>query len=136
MCLFTSQPAEIAVKPIIVYKVLVLTPAKEYSTPCQGNIVKVNDILKASVSAEPTEICINNKSIFVIEGEGVHAYTSKAFAKQTSLFYHVITKWEIPAGAKYWLGTDECEGEIAATEMKFIKVCEDLTFFSIPFLRG
>ena len=125
MCLFTSQPAEIAVKPIIVYKVLISTGDKIYSTPCQGNIVKVNDILKASVHTEPTETCINNKSFFVIKGEGVHAYTSKAFAKQTYFYYGAITKWEIPAGAKYWIGDYLSEGEIAATEMKFIKFCED-----------
>lgn len=130
MCLYTTIPAKIAEKPIIVYKVLylyriLLSGDEIYRTPCQGTSVMINDTLKAVVNTEPTETCINNKSFFVIEGEGVHAYTSKKNAKKHSYTFYTITKWEIPAGAKYWLGTDPySKGEIAATEMKFIKVCK------------
>lgn len=124
MCLYTSQPAKIAEKPIIVYKVLISSPDKTYRTPCMGNNVMINDMLKASVDTEPVEIRLSNISAYVIEGEGVHAYTLMKFVKNCPLYWNVITKWEIPAGAKYWLGTDKWEGEIAATEMKFIKVCE------------
>ena len=134
MCLYASQPAKIAEKPIIVYKVLILyrillSGDKIYRTPCIGTSVMINDTLKAVVDTEPDEECINGKSIFVIRGEGVHAYTSIYYAKKHSYSYYAITKWEIPAGAKYWEGTDPySKGEIAATEMKFIKVCKGWEF--------
>ena len=121
MCLITSKPAKIAEKPIIVYKVLLLLSPKIYRTPYQATVVMIDDTLRASVDTEPYEIYGD----YEIKGEGVHAYTSKECAKETYLPYNVITEWEIPAGAKYWEGTGGCEGEIAATEMKFIKVCED-----------
>ena len=131
MCLYTTKPAKIAEKPIIVYKLLLLSKIlssgdKIYRTPCLGNFVMINYTLKASVDTEPDEVCVGHKSTFVIRGEGVHAYTSLKNAKKHSYAYFAITKWEIPAGAKYWKGTDPySEDEIAATEMKFIKVCKD-----------
>ena len=134
MCLYTTKPAKIAEKPIIVYKVLLLyrilsSGDKIYRTPCQATSVMMNDTLKASVDTEPDEVSINCKSIFVIRGEGVHAYTSIKNAKKHLYAYYTITKWEIPAGAKYWEGTDPySKGEIAATEMKFIKVCKGWEF--------
>lgn len=129
MCLITTKPAKIADKPIIVYKVLLLLSPKKYQTPCQGNVVMINDTLKAVVDTEPHKTYEYNRTICTIKGEGVHAYTSKEFAKATCLSYHVITEWEIPACAKYWEGTGGWEGEIAATEMKFVKVCEDYKHF-------
>lgn len=103
MCLTTTKPAKIAEKPIIVYKVLLLPwpDDKLYRTPCQGTVVMIDDTLRASVDTKPYEI----DGVYEIKGEGVHAYTSKEFAKETYLAYNVITEWEIPAGAKYWEGT-------------------------------
>ena len=122
MCLYTTKPAKIAEKPIIVYKILLLKNIilSIYCPPCQGNLVMINDTLKASVDTEPW----SNTSLCIIEGEGVHAYTSIEKAKRSLYDFDAITKWEIPAGAKYWEGTGITEGEIAATEMKFIEVCE------------
>lgn len=143
MCLTTTEPAKIAEKPIIVYKILLILPLGDeiYRTPCMGNSVTINDTLKASVVTEPSyDVGIYGALVYTIEGEGVHAYTSiekakierQAFCLVAMRYNYIVTEWEIPAGAKFWEGTDRCEGEIAATEMKFIKVCENYKYSLAP----
>lgn len=125
MCLFTFKPAKIAKKPIKVYKVMFDKSTllkKRYATPCQCIMVTVGDTLKAAERIKPRKC----DGTFRVEGEGVHAYITMEAAKKGIYTYDVITEWEIPAGAKYWIGDGYLStNEIAATEMKFIKVCKD-----------
>ena len=65
-------------------------------------------------------------SFYKIGGEGVHAYISMEYADRQALLHDVITEWEIPIGAKYWIGDCRgCLGEIAANEMKFLRVVKE-----------
>ena len=125
MCLFVSNPIpNVAEKPIKVYKLLNrdLNCPNVYHFICQGGVVNIGETVKASKSNYQKLLwCYGG---YAVEGEGVHGYVTKMDALSTEFYYDVITEWEIPAGAKYWLGNDCSEGEIAATEMKFIKVCE------------
>lgn len=122
MCLFIDNPIpNVAKKTIKVYKLLNrdIKEPNVYRCICQGNAIKIGQTIKASKS--------NYQKLLhyqPIRGEGVHGYITKEDALNTEFYYDVITEWEIPAGAKYWLGNDCSKGEIAATEMKFIKVCD------------
>ena len=123
MCLFTDNSIpNVAEKPIKVYKLLNRKEPDAYQCICQGDIVKIGETVKASKSNHQRLLWYG--SGYLVEGEGVHAYVTKKDAQNTEFYYEVITEWEIPAGAKYWLGNWHSKGEIAATEMKFIKVCK------------
>jgi len=126
MCLYTNNPIpNVAEKPIKVYKLLDrdIKEPDVYQCICQGNTIKIGQTIKASKSNYQKLSRCQPKG-YIIEGEGVHGYITKKDALNTRFYYDVITEWEIPAGAKYWTGNKESEGEIAATEMKFIKVCD------------
>ena len=135
MCMFVKNPELLtAEKPIKVWKILLKLSEDTYYTPIQLVEVKVGDTLYASKPDKPVINCY--KTLFRkiitkrIDEQGVHAYQKKEYAKSVSLNrWRVVTEWEIPKGCKYWL--EEIQGnekvyseEIAATEMKFIKICE------------
>ena len=125
MCLYTNNPIpNVAEKPIKVYKLLYNSREvpNVYLFICQGGIVKIGQTVKASKSNYQKLLCSDDGG-YIIEGEGVHGYITKKDALNTYFNYDVITEWEIPVGAKYWVGNKNSKGEIAATEMKFIKVC-------------
>ena len=116
MCLYTNiKTPLIATYLIRVWKRLIKTD-NGFTTPYQYVAVKVGESLKA-LDPDAEAHCIG--------AEGVHAYITQDKAEKNKCYDEVITEWEIPAGAKYWLGDSFSSGEIAATEMKFIKVCED-----------
>lgn len=116
MCLYTTNITPLtATEPIQVWKILIKTD-NGFATPYQRVAVKVGESLKALI---PYTID------YRIAAEGVHAYKTKHAATVDKVFNEIITEWEIPAGAKYWLGNWRSKGEIAATEMKFVKICED-----------
>ena len=130
MCLTTSNPVtQLAEKPIQVWKRLIKTD-NGFKTPYQYVAVKVNESLKALYP----DAKVRGNPYFpehIVDIQGVHAYITQDKAEINKCSNEVITEWEIPAGAKYWIG-DECSlGEIAATEMKFIKVCKEkkIVFF-------
>ena len=127
MCLLVDNPnPNVAKKPIKVYKLLIKAKKTDtYRFICQNGRVKFGETVKASKSNYQRLLCDDNG--YLIEGEGVHAYVTKKDALNSHFLYDVITEWEIPAGAKYWLGNQPSKGEIAATEMKFIKVCKKQT---------
>lgn len=127
MCLFTDNPIpNVAEKPIKVYKLLNrdytdINKPDVYRFICQDGAVTIGETVKARKSNyQGLSFCYAG---YTIEGEGVHGYRTKKDTLNTEFYYEVITEWEIPAGAKYWLGNLCSKGEIAATEMKFIKVC-------------
>ena len=129
MCLFTStiQP-QIAKKPIKVYKVLMSTTREGiYSSVCgYARNLKVGDIVKAKDETDLDLVTFGTqRGMYKVNSEGVHAFVTLKAAKNGTYVYDVISEWEIPAGAKYWLG-DNCfsKNEIAATEMKFVKICK------------
>lgn len=118
MSLFTTRAAKIAEKPIRVYKCLI-DKVDFYKTPVRNVIVRIGDTLYARRNEEPEY----KDGILEIEGEGVHAFISPDYIKYSLLYDEVVSVWEIPAGTIYWEGdTCGCVGEIAATEMKFIRV--------------
>lgn len=129
MCLYTStiQP-QIVKKPIKVYKVLIIENKDRYSSACgRARNLKVGDIVKAKEENDLDLVTFGAaQGEYMVKGEGVHAYINLYAAKNGRYVYDVISEWEIPAGAKYWLGDKRfSKNEIAATEMKFIKVCEE-----------
>jgi hypothetical protein len=128
MCLFTStmQP-QIAKKPIKVYKMLIRNIKDRYDSVCgYANHLKVGDIVKAKGKNDLNLVIFGAaQGEYMVADEGVHAYVTLDAAKNGAYFYDVISEWEIPAGTKYWLGDNRfSENEIAATEMKFIKICK------------
>lgn len=127
MCLFVENPIpNVAEKPIKVYKLLLHDKIRNqpdvYRFVCQGGVVNIGETVKASKSNYQRLSWYGGA--YAIEGEGVHGYIAKKDALNTGFYYDIITEWEIPVGAKYWVGNTHSKGEIAATEMKFIKVCE------------
>ena len=127
MCLFTNNPIpNVAEKPIKVYKLLNknkdINWTDVYYFICQNGTVNIGETVKASKS--DYQRLSWYYSGYAIEGEGIHGYVTEKDALNTDFCYDVITEWEIPTGAKYWLGNLCSKGEIAATEMKFIKVCD------------
>ena len=130
MCLYTDYKTPIiATEPIRVWKRLLPTGAVKaneiiYMTPYQHIWVRVDETLKGLFPNEEVRESINLKK-YIVSAQGVHAYISRNDAEINKCSYEIITEWEIPAGAKYWIGTGYSGDEIAATEMKFIKVCED-----------
>lgn len=127
MCLYTStiQP-HIAKKPIKVYKLLISENKDEYSSACgHARNLKVGDIVYAKEGNDLNLVTFGDaQGEYMVKGEGVHAYVTLDAAKNGRFTYDVISEWEIPAGAKYWLGDNRfSENEIAATEMKFVNVC-------------
>ena len=128
MCLFTStiQP-QIAKKPIKVYKVLLKAGKDRYCSACgRARSLKVGDIVKAKENNDLNLVTFGAaQGAYKVKGQGVHAYVTLYAAQNGRYVYDVISEWEIPAGAKYWLGDNRfSKNEIAATEMKFIKICK------------
>ena len=127
MCLYTSTiRPQIAKKPIKVYKVLLREDKDRYLSICgHARNLKVGDIVKAKEENDLDLVTFGaQQGEYMVKGEGVHAFVTLYAAKYGIYSYDVISEWEIPAGAKYWLGDRFSKDEIAATEMKFIKVCE------------
>lgn len=132
MCLITYNKGKIAEKPIKVYKIMRLDKERkdyDYFFPIQREKgANIGDTVKASVDNEPKTEGILETQYYVIHGEGVHAYVTYGDALKSWVYCYIcgaiLTEWEIPAGAKYWDGDYYNEGEIAATEMKFIKACK------------
>lgn len=127
MCLFTDNPKPYtAKKPIRVWKRLIKTDntfRTIFKTPYTGIKVKIGNSLKGSnPNAEVKED--NFSEEYTVGIQAVHAYTTKISAIIGKQFGEVITEWIIPVGAKYWLGYGCSYEEIAATEMKFIKICD------------
>ena len=127
MCLYTNNKTPIiATEPIRVWKRLTIFKKGDkiiLRTPYQYCVVKVGDSLKAlDNNAKVQEVITLGR--YAISVQGVHGYITKSTSKSMKHSNEVITEWEIPAGAKYWIGTGYSKNEIAATEMKFIKVCE------------
>ena len=122
MCLFTDNPKpKVAKKSIRVWKRLIKTN-NGFKTPYQDIEVKPGDSLKG---LNPNAVVQEDvfSSEYIVDIQSVHAYNDNVTAKIERQFGEVITEWRIPVGAKYWLGYSSY-GEVAATEMKFIKVCD------------
>ena len=138
MCLYVKnnviEDLKVADKPIRVYKIMIKDNKNEethYLTPFTRTPCEIGCLLNASKPHLPIKDYIETVPCS-IEGEGVHAYLYKNLAvlegrKLLSPNKLSIGEWEIPAGAKFWLGARSSEGEIASTEMKFIKVIENYT---------
>ena len=128
MCLYTANKTPlIAIVPIRVWKRLNIIEIKDkitYRTPYQDIEIKVGDILLGLNPNKKVLEGINFKKC-IVDIQAVHAYKTKYDAEFWKEYGEIITEWEIPAGAKYWVGSEYSKGEIAATEMKFINVCED-----------
>ena len=128
MCLYTANKTPlIAIVPIRVWKRLNIIEIKDkitYRTPYQDIEIKVGDILLGLNPNKKVLEGINFKKC-IVDIQAVHAYKTKYDAEFWKEYGEIITEWEIPAGAKYWVGNKYSKGEIAATEMKFIKVCEN-----------
>lgn len=128
MCLYTTNKIPlIAIVPIRVWKRLNIIKIKDkitYRTPYQDIEVKVGDIL-LGLNPNKKVIESTNFNNCMVDIQAVHAYKTKYVAAFWKEYGEIITEWEIPAGAKYWVGSGYSNGEIAATEMKFINVCED-----------
>lgn len=126
MCLFIDNPIpNVAEKPIKVYKLLYnsrIVP-DTYLFICHFGTVEIGQTIKASKS-NYQKLSRSSAKEYIVEGEGIHGYITKKDALNTSFYYDVITEWEIPTGAKFWIGNKNSKGEIAATEMKFLKVCD------------
>ena len=134
MCLIVEcapdmEPHKIAKEPIKVYKLMITNKDKtkevpqEYRSLCAYGAANVGDTVRALSNEYPRSHCDSSyKKTYVIGPEGVHGYLTEEAARARIYMADVITEWEIPAGAKYWEGTGGWEGEIAATEMKFIRV--------------
>ena len=123
MCLYTkNRKPIIAIEPIRVWKRLIKTD-NGYETPFRHIKVKPDETLKGlfpDKKAEENVLSLN----YIVDAQGVHAYETQTEAEFCKCFDEIITEWEIPAGAKYWIGNRRSNKEIAATEMKFIKVCD------------
>ena len=127
MCLILSNKVPmVAEKPIRVWKLLMPFGSK-YITPYQEITVNIGDTIRAANPDAPIQMSTLFEN-YTLGKQGVHAYTSKKHAKKICNCYDVVTEWEIPAGTKYWVGADISEGEIAATEMTFIKICHKNRF--------
>ena len=139
MCLYTDYKTPlISIEPIRVWKRLLPTGVVKivkinkkrnneieyYRTPYKHIWVKTDDSLKALDNNAKVQELIS-LGCYAITVQGVHGYVTMSSAKFKKQSNEVVTEWEIPAGAKFWIGTGYSKGEIAATEMKFIKVCED-----------
>lgn len=123
MCLYTDYKTPIkATEPIRVWKRLIKTD-NGFETPFRHIEAKVNETLKGLFPDKELRESIHIRK-YVADEQGVHAYITQNDAEINKWPPEIITEWEIPAGAKYWIGTGYSGAEIAATEMKFIKVCE------------
>ena len=120
--LFRSAIPKIAKTSIKVWKLLIKTD-NGFKTPYQDFVVNIGDTIKAKEPNVFIESAPYINTVFCIDKQGVHAYKTQRKAKRSKLPNEIITEWQIPAGAKYWVGSEYSKGEIAATEMKFIKEC-------------
>lgn len=139
MCLLVNnidKDARVAGKPITVYKIL-KKYADEFFTPYQNVVCEIGDTLKGRL----TNNCLNYET--EIGSAGVHAYKSLLAARHSSFassdgefndYVLYITEWEIPKGARYWNGVKISYLEIAATEMKFVKVIEEFDKSKLTYL--
>ncbi len=134
MCLFTDNPKPyVAKEPIKVWKLLRkfqshINDSYSYRTPYMDTPVKIGKILQASCPTQELIPCQTFKStMFMVMDQGIHAFISKKIAilGEYLINHGIVTEWEIPVGAKYWVGNGSSKDEIASTEMKFIKVCGD-----------
>ena len=136
MCLLTHNPeCKTAKKPIKVWKLLEKDKEK-LVTPMMRQSVKIGETVYAKNPDKPITkvngIFFSKEDIYYkIDEQGVHAYIQKEQAEDNLVGYRrafrtnlILTKWEIPKGAKYWVGDYLSPDHIVATEMKFIKVCE------------
>ena len=127
MCLLTdNHRPKVAKKPIRVWKRLIRT-VNGFKTPYQDIEVKVGKSLKGLNPNEEVQGSVFASEFspkYIVDIQAVHAYNDNVMAKRKRKFGEIITEWEIPVGAKYWLGVSSSYGEIAATEMKFVKICE------------
>ena len=118
-----SDAHNIAQHPIKVYKIM-----KKYNDcyffPIRPGSVAIGKTVYAKTKSEPFRKHIYDPRLvkIYVEGEGVHAYVSLPAARNSWFGGNVITEWEIPKGTKYWVG--DFRGEIAATQMKFIREVE------------
>ena len=128
MCLYTdNHRPKVAKKPIKVWKRLIETD-NGFETPFRHVEIKVGESLKGlnpNAEAQENIFAPDFFSEYIVDIQAVHAYKTKYDAEFWKEYGEIITEWEIPAGAKYWVGSEYSKGEIAATEMKFINVCED-----------
>ena len=127
MCLYTdNHRPKVAKKPIKVWKRLIETD-NGFETPFRHVEIKVGESLKGlnpNAEAQENIFAPDFFSEYIVDIQAVHAYNNNLTANIEREYGEVVTEWEIPAGAKYWLGDDSSYDEVAATEMKFIKVCD------------
>lgn len=136
MCLLTHNPeCKIAKKPIKVWKLLE-KEKEELVTPMMRQSVKIGETVYAKNPDKPLHkrtvpLLLTEDIYYEIDEQGVHAYILKEQAEDNLVGYRrafrtnlILTEWEIPKGAKYWVGDYLSPDHIVATEMKFIKVCK------------
>lgn len=117
MCLFaTTQKALVAKEDIEVYKIVLVRNGKYY-TPYR-------DIL-LSERPKCTKITVTSTycGYYVVEGEGIHAYTSKEEAENDAktffkCFNYRVIKGTIPKGTRYWKSIPK-RPEVAAKYIDF-----------------
>lgn len=134
MCLLVNditKDEKIAKTTITVYKIL-RKEDEEYKTPFVKVNCKIGETLKSASFSECILSGQNPQWSEAVSFEGAHAFKSLFAARHCEIPYDYkteytsfyITEWEIPKGAIYWEGVRLSCLEIAATEMKFIKVIE------------
>ena len=130
MCLVTNNPTpKVANKPIRVWKVLRIFKDEDsentikYCTPYLNVSVNIGETLRAAGSSQKLKL-YRNTNFSIVQGQGVHAFISikHALLEEYFINHGIVTEWEIPTGAKYWIGIGPWHGQIAATEMNFIKI--------------
>jgi len=128
MCLFSKKRTPLlATEDITCYKVLEITGAG-YRTPFQSVKVNIPSVLYAMNFGEKLEYDLQD-NVFIVEGQGVHAYVEKEIALNRATFLQysfddcetVIARCTIPEGTAYWLGL---KGDIAAREMLIEKIVD------------
>lgn len=140
MCLLVNNiiaDLKKAKKPITVYKILrkpyyPYIDDTLYYTPYWNISCKIGDTLEGSHIGTKIffrSVCCTNE----VSSEGVHAYKSLFAARHSGIpsnygGYFYITERKIPKGAEYWEGVENSCTEIAATQMKFVKVIEKYEF--------
>lgn len=117
MCLTSSQrEPKIAERPITVYK-LIEKKDGSYFTPCEHTQIE-NDVIngeKPFVAEGEKEI----GTLTTIGGGYIHSYTSVMRVTRCDK-NHCIFECEIPAGTKYWAGSDD-NTEYASEQILFKK---------------
>ena len=135
MCLLTHNPeCKTAEKPIKVWKLLEKDKEK-LVTPTMRKSVKMGDTVYAKNPNKPLHkstapTLFKEETYYAIDEQGVHAYINKEQAEVHKVEYHrsfrtniILTEWEIPKGAKYWVGDYLSPNHVVATEMKFVNIC-------------